>query len=333
MMDWELGLWVMMRNKPSKQGEARPFVKWAGGKSQILAAIRAKYPKTLGTHVKKYAEPFVGGGAVLFDILNTYSLEEYYISDINRELIHTYKAIRDDVEKIIEELSVLAKEYLTVTPKAQKEMYYAKRKRFNDLKLTQDNSMELAILFIFLNRTCFNGLYRVNASGGYNVPQGSYRNPCICDESNLRAVSSKLKNVLMVHGDYKKARNFIDERTFAYFDPPYRPLSTTASFTSYTQDGFNDERQKELAFFIDEMSERGACIVASNSDPTNTNGADTFLEDLYTKHDISVVSASRAINSLGHGRGQIRELLIANKQLNIGVYNGKRRSDTQTQRA
>jgi len=291
---------------------AKPFVKWAGGKSQILNEIRTKYPADLGKRVNKYAEPFVGGGAVLFDVLNRYSLDEIYISDVNRELIQTYITIRDDIDGLIEVLLNYQQEYSIANTEMRKDIYYSKRDRFNILKLTDNDTIELAALFIFLNRTCFNGLYRVNAKGSYNVPQGSYNNPCICDKDNLRAVSSKLRNVTIIHGDYKMARNFIDDRTFAYFDPPYRPLSATSSFTSYAKDGFDDFAQTELAHFIDEMSERGAFIAASNSDPKNVNETDEFFDRLYAKHEILRIEASRAINSVGDGRGRIKELLIAN---------------------
>ena len=293
---------------------AKPFVKWVGGKSQLLNEIRSKYPAGLGKQINKYAEPFVGGGAILFDVLNRYSLDSIYISDINRELIHTYTTIRDSVNDLIELLSVFRKEYSSSDDVTRKAIYYAKRDRFNALKLMQNNSLELAALFIFLNKTCFNGLYRVNASGAYNVPQGSYKKPCICDEDNLRAVSSKLQNVTIVNGDYKMASDFIDDSTFAYFDPPYRPLSATSSFTSYAQEGFDDSAQAELARFIDEMSEKGAYVLASNSDPKNTSATDDFFDRLYSKHLIIRIEANRAINSIGDGRGRIKELLITTVQ-------------------
>lgn len=291
---------------------AKPFIKWAGGKSQILNEIRTKYPVELGKNINKYAEPFVGGGAVLFDVLNRYSFDEVYISDINRELIHTYITIRDNTDSLIEILRTYEEEYLPADVVTRKGIYYDKRSKYNGLKLKNDNSAELAALFIFLNRTCFNGLYRVNSKGEYNVPQGSYKNPCICDEDNLRIVSNRLMNVTIINGDYKMAYAFIDDRTFCYFDPPYRPLSATASFTAYAQDGFDDSAQTELAHFIDDISERGASVVASNSDPKNIDEADDFFDMLYAKHEILRIEAGRAINSVGSGRGRIKELLIAN---------------------
>jgi len=291
---------------------AKPFVKWAGGKSQILDKIRTRYPAELGEKINKYAEPFVGGGAVLFDILNHYSFDEVYVSDINRELTHTYISIRDDIDSLIYMLRKFAEEYLGVTGEERKKIYYNNRERFNELKINNSSSLELAALFIFLNRTCYNGLYRVNAKGGFNVPQGSYKNPNICNEDNLRLVSSRLMGVSVINGDYKKVLSFIDDSTFCYFDPPYRPLSATASFTAYAQDGFDDNAQAELARFIDEVSERGASVLVSNSDPKNVNESDDFFDRLYAKYEISRIEANRAINSVGNGRGRIKELLISN---------------------
>jgi len=299
------------RFEPPSDMTVKPYIKWAGGKSQILDSIRSKYPAGLGATITKYAEPFVGGGAVLFDILGRYNMREIYISDINRELIQTYTIIRDDINELICSLKSLEQQYLVADDNVRKEIYYTSRDRFNVLKSMGIESVELTVLFIFLNRTCFNGLYRVNSHGAFNVPQGSYKKPTICDERNLLAVSEKLQGVEIVCADYKDSRDFINNRTFAYFDPPYRPLSATASFTAYANDGFNDEQQIELARFIDEMSERGAWVVASNSDPTNTDNSDNFFDKIYAKHEITRITASRAINSVGNGRGRIRELLIA----------------------
>lgn len=300
-----------VRFQPKTPATAKPFLKWAGGKAQILDNIRLKYPAELGNTVTKYAEPFVGGGAVLFDILSNYSMSEVYIGDINRELILTYQTVRDDVNALISCLQLLEDAYLSADEEKRKEIYYKNRQRFNALKWQESETVELAALFIVLNRTCFNGLYRVNAKGGFNVPQGSYKNPSICDAENLLAVSKVLQGVKIVCGDYKMSASFIDENTFAYFDPPYRPLSASSSFTSYAQGGFGDEEQIELAKFIDKVSECGAFAVASNSDPKNADEKDSFFDELYARHKIFRISASRAINSVGNGRGKINELLIA----------------------
>lgn len=292
--------------------QAKPFVKWAGGKTQILPEIRKQYPFEFGNKITKYAEPFVGGGAVLFDVLNRYSLDSVYISDINRELILTYISIRDNCERLVKFLRKLENEYLGANIETRKEIFYSKRVRFNELKIKHSKSIEIAALFIFLNHTCFNGLYRVNSKGLFNVPQGNYKNPLICDEENLRNVSRKLKNVEIVCGSYRLSSKFIDKKTLVYFDPPYRPLSATSSFVSYTEENFDDNAQIELAKYIEEVSRKGALIIASNSDPKNTNRDDNFFDCIYSKLKINRIFASRAINSLGENRGKISELLISN---------------------
>lgn len=290
-----------------------PFLKWAGGKGQLLSEIERYYPFDDGK-VSKYAEPFVGGGAVLFDILSKYELEEVYISDINRELINTYCIIRDEIDFLVNELRELQKKYSSVDMEKRKELYLEKRERFNALKENENekNNIEKAFLMIFLNKTCFNGLYRVNRKGQFNVPMGGYKNPLICNEENLRAVSNVLQNVKIVCGDYRESAEFIDEHTLVYFDPPYRPLTGTASFTAYTENLFNDENQIELAKFVDDMNKKGAKIIISNSDPKNANDDDNFFDDIYSSYEIKRVEANRMINSNSDGRGKIKELLITN---------------------
>lgn len=293
--------------------KVKPFLKWAGGKGQLIYEIEKYYPFSDGTFIK-YAEPFVGGGAVLFDILGKYDLEEIYISDINAELINTYRIIRDDIDELISILNVMQNEFVPMNTEDRKAYYLFKRERFNDLKVNGDESIniEKAALMIFLNKTCFNGLFRVNKKGLFNVPIGSYKNPHICDEPNLRAVSEKLQNVTIVCGDYRKSADFIDNKTFVYFDPPYRPITDTASFTAYTENLFNDDEQIELAKFVDEMHKKGAKVVISNSDPKNSNIEDDFFDNLYSAHRIKRVEATRMINSKSKARGKIKELIISN---------------------
>lgn len=291
----------------------KPFVKWAGGKAQLIEEIRKLYPTELGENINKYAEPFVGGGAVLFDILSRYELKEVYISDTNAELITTYKVIRDDVEEIIALLSKYQLDYSPMCESDRKIYYYTKRARFNDLKLKKQMDTELASLFIFLNRTCFNGLYRVNSKGEYNVPMGSYKSPIICDEAKLRQVARALSKVSIFCADYRESASFIDKRTFAYFDPPYRPLNITSSFTAYTEHVFDDAAQVELARFIKIMVDKGAYILTSNSDPRNVDPNDNFFDELYSKMKILRVPASRMINSNPKSRGKILELLICSE--------------------
>lgn len=307
----DIDKWEVLRKSEVKT--VKPFLKWAGGKGQLLSEIERYYPFA-DDAIKKYAEPFVGGGAVLFDILNKFDLDAVYISDINAELINTYRIIRDDIDALIEVLYTMQNIFLPLDTDKRKAYYAQKRERFNDVKINGDESVniEKAALMIFLNKTCFNGLFRVNRRGLFNVPMGSYRHPMICDENNLRAVSEKLQNVAIFCGDYREAADFIDESTFVYFDPPYRPITYTSAFTAYTENLFDDKAQIELARFVDNMHRKGAKTVVSNSDPKNTNIEDNFFDDIYANHKIKRVEAARMINCNGDARGKIKELLISN---------------------
>ena len=293
-----------------KYKTVKPFIKWAGGKSQLLNDIRAKYPEK----IDKYCEPFVGGGAVLLDFLANYQPKEVLINDINAELVNTYSQIKDNVDELLEMLSEMQDSFWAKNDADRKVMYIAKRERFNDLKVNGDEhiNLEKAALFIFLNKTCFNGLYRVNRKGLFNVPIGSYKKPPICDAENLRLISGLLKNVQIKCGDYSECADFIDENTFVYIDPPYRPLTATSSFTSYSENEFGDKQQIELGKFVDEISSKGAKVVISNSDPKNSDESDSFFDDLYSSYTIMRVSAKRMINSKATGRGNVNELLICN---------------------
>lgn len=297
-----------------KKVNIKPFVKWAGGKGQLLSELEKYYP--FNEDVYKYAEPFVGGGAVLFDVLNKYELQEVYISDTNSELINTYNIIKNDVEELIKQLSSFQEQFVPLSTEERKKFYNSKRERFNFLKLNGDKkvNIEKAALMIFLNKTCFNGLYRVNKKGFFNVPMGSYKNPLICDSINLKAVSEKLQNVKIVCDDYRNSESFIDEHTFVYFDPPYRPISNTAGFTSYTENLFTDNEQIQLAEYVKRITEKGARCVISNSDPKNSNADDNFFDDIYSEYTIKRVEANRMINCNGEARGKIKELLISNFQ-------------------
>ena len=301
------------RYNRTEEKAVKPFLKWAGGKGQLLKEIEHYYPFSSGK-ITKYAEPFVGGGAVLFDILSKYDLDEVYISDINAELINTYQIIRDDIDALIEMLHAMQNDFISLDTDNRKAYYMQKREHFNNLKVNGNESIniEKAALMVFLNKTCFNGLFRVNKKGLFNVPMGSYKNPMICDEKNLRAVSGKLQKVTIVRGDYSESADFIDENTFVYFDPPYRPITDTASFTAYTKNLFNDDAQIELAQFVDDMDKKGAKIVISNSDPKNSNTDDDFFDNIYSAYKIKRVEATRMINCNSEARGKIKELLISN---------------------
>ncbi len=283
---------------------AKPFIKWVGGKTQLLEEIRKKYP----SHIEKYCEPFVGGGAVLFDVLSSYNPNEVLINDINPELINTYRRIKDEPEELIKELKMIEEEYYTSRDK--KEYYLCNRSRFNTLIADKADTIEKAALFIMLNKTCFNGLYRVNSHSLFNVPFNHAEHPMICDEENIRECGKLLKNTVITLGDYSCTKDFIDNRTFVYMDPPYRPLTESSSFTSYNEKGFGDKEQIELRDFIEDISALGATVLLSNSDPKNTNGEDDFFDSLYSSFKIERVKASRMINSKGSSRGAINELLI-----------------------
>ncbi len=290
--------------------EAKPFIKWVGGKTQLLGEIRKYYP----SRIEKYCEPFVGGGAVLFDVLSKADPKDVLINDINAEIINAYRQIKENCSGMIDELSLLQEKYWNSTTEDNKSLYFEKRKRFNDLKCNENkkDNLEKAALFIFLNKTCFNGLFRVNSRGLFNVPFNNAKKPLLCDEKNLRACSELLKNVKMIVGNYSQCKDFIDSKTFVYLDPPYRPLTQTAAFTSYNEKAFGDKEQIELAKFIEEISSRKAIVVTSNSDPKNVCKDDNFFDKLYEKFKIKRVSASRMINSNAKKRGAINELLISN---------------------
>lgn len=292
---------------------AKPFLKWAGGKGQLLEEIRKCYPfERFG--IRKYAEPFVGGGAVLIDILSNYRLDEVYISDTNAELINAYSIIRDKATILIEMLYEMQEQFIPHKEQERKLYYLSKRERFNELKTVDriENNIEKAALMIFLNKTCFNGLYRVNRKGLFNVPMGSYKKPVICDPDNIMRLSTLLQNVTIVNADYRESLCFIDYNTFVYFDPPYRPLNDTAMFTAYSANTFGDEEQINLAHFINEVDKKYAKVVVSNSDPKNEDPLDNFFDDLYAGYHIKRVDAARMINCRSDLRGKIKELLITN---------------------
>lgn len=291
--------------------KAKPFVKWAGGKRQLLPIINDNLPKELkNKELNKYIEPFVGGGAVLFNIISQYKFEQIIINDYNEDLMHLYNHIKNNKDKIINELKNLSDTYLSLNDDDRKNYYYKARELFNSEK---SGTITKSVLFIFLNRTCFNGLYRVNSSGKFNVPYGSYKNPTILDIDNIVKVSEALSNVTILNGDFSIIEKYVDEKTFVYFDPPYRPLSVTSSFTSYEKNDFNDEEQIRLANFYKYLhNEKHAKLMLSNSDPKNINENDDFFDILYKGFNIKRVEAKRAINSDRNGRGKITELLITN---------------------
>ena len=303
----------------SKITKAKPFLKWAGGKGQLLKQFEKYYPKELKEgKITKYCEPFIGSGAVYCSILQKYDIQESIIIDINQELVLAYQTIKNDVEALIQSLSILEEKYLSKEKEERKNFFYKMREKFNssleeiDFDNFSDSWIERTMQTIFLNKTCFNGLFRVNSKGGFNVPFGDYANPKICHDENLRNISKLLQNTTIMRGDFTVSRDFIDSQTFVYFDPPYRPLNKTSSFTSYSKFEFTDEEQLKLASFFEEMDQKGAKMLLSNSDPKNENPEDNFFEEAYNKYEIYRVKASRAINSKASKRGKINELIIPN---------------------
>ena len=299
--------------------KAKPFLKWAGGKRQLLTAINGRFPPQLPEgQIRRYIEPFVGGGAVFFHIAGHYPVTEFYLSDINPELILAYQTVQREVDALIACLTELESHFLSLQTADQEPFYYEIRDQFNAQRHTIDYAqfsppwVQRTAWLIFLNRTGYNGLFRVNSKGGYNVPFGRYQRPKICYPQRLTAVSQTLQNVTIRQGSYRQWADCADERTFVYFDPPYRPLSTTASFTSYSRHSFDDDAQLDLATFFRQLDGQGAKLMLSNSDPKNEDPNDDFFDKAYSDYTIERIPAKRQINSKGDQRGAINELLITN---------------------
>jgi DNA adenine methylase len=300
-------------------GAARPFLKWAGGKRRLLPQLAAHFPADLHAGgITKYAEPFMGGGALFFHVASRFALEAIYLTDMNPELVVTYRTIQRAVEAVIERLVTLERRYLALPEAERKAFYYATRSTFNDARHGFDFAtfseawLTRTCQLLFLNRTCYNGLFRVNRKGAFNVPFGRYRNPTICHADRLRHAARLLQNATIEHGDFTRCASFVDDQTLVYFDPPYRPISATAHFNSYAKQPFGDAEQLRLASFYRQLDARGARLMLSNSDPHNESADDDFFEDAYRGFRIERIAARRAINSNPQRRGAITELLILN---------------------
>ena len=292
--------------------KAKPFIKWVGGKGQLLEQLEALLPADFDNWDNAtYIEPFVGGGAMLFNMLQKHpNIKRAVINDINHDLIVCYQTVRDNVEQLIPSLQDIEKRYYALTDmEAKREMFMEVRARYNEKNL---DAIENTTLFFFLNRTCFNGLYRVNRKGLFNVPCGKYLMPQICDEGTLRADNELLQRVEILEGDFEQTIDFAQEQTLFYFDPPYRPLSDTSSFNDYTKDAFNDDSQVRLKEYCDVVSERGYKFMLSNSDCKGKNEEDNFFDVLYGAYQIDRVMASRNVNANAAKRGKISEILVHN---------------------
>lgn len=298
---------------------AKPFLKWAGGKTQLISDIERTLPTDITQKKFTYIEPFVGSGAVLFWVLNNFpNLKKAVINDINEDLINTYKTIANKPKELISILQILQDEYhnLEGNEDNKKLYYYKKRELYNSRNEEQSGQ---AALFIFLNRTCFNGLYRVNRKNEYNVPMGAYKKATICDKENILAVSEALQKVEILCGDFEQTLDFADQNTLFYFDPPYKPLSETSSFNSYAKDEFNDSEQVRLKDFCNKLDILNHTWILSNSDVKGKDENDNFFDDLYSDFNIQRVEAKRSINANPEKRGKLTELLITN-QVNNKEY-------------
>ena len=299
---------------------SKPLLKWAGGKRQLLKLIEESLPQAFKDgEITRFAEPFFGGGAVFFYLSDKYNITEAYISDLNIELILLYKAVQKAVCPLIDLLEEYNKKYIAGSEVKRKEMFYTIRDKFNSRTDTVninkiDKAMiERAAQIVFLNRTCFNGLFRVNRSGHFNVPAGKYKRPKIIDSENLKKASSLLQKVEIEHASYNKIPEHFLKDTFIYLDPPYRPLSSSSNFTAYSKYSFNDESQSKLAsFYQEKSSNKNLHLMLSNSDPKNTDQSDEFFDLLYKGFNIQRIKANRMINSNSSKRGKISELLITN---------------------
>ena len=293
---------------------AKPFLKWAGGKRQLITTIEGVLPKNI-EDLDTYIEPFIGGGALLFHFLEKNQFKNWHISDINPELILCYKRIKDSVKLVNTALNKLISEYPTDN-ESRATFFYEVRSQWNsnlDIEnMSKKKQCERVAQTIFLNKTCFNGLFRLNRKGEFNVPTGKYVNPSFPSNNDLIAVSKALSNVKIHLGAYDSAIDWIEGETLVYFDPPYRPLSKTSSFVSYSKGDFNDEDQNNLAEFCNTLNDRNVKFILSNSDPKNTVPDDDFFDDLYSNFTIQRIHAGRAINSNPKKRGKITELLVRN---------------------
>lgn len=306
--------------------KAKPFIKWAGGKGQLLEQLDAYLPEDFGDRRNvTYIEPFVGGGAMLFYMLQRYpNIQHAVINDVNPDLTTCYRTVRDMPEELIASLLDIQKAYNALTTEeGRKDFFLAARDRYNEKNL---DPIENTTKFIFLNRTCFNGLYRVNKKGLFNVPFGKYINPQICDPATIRLDSELLQRVEILTGDFEATLDHVGNGyNFFYFDPPYRPLNATSSFNSYSKEDFNDEEQIRLRDFCAVLNGRlGIGWMLSNADCSAKNPADTFFEEIYTDFFINRVYASRAINANPSKRGKLTELLICNYMPeDYGMYAAK----------
>lgn len=295
--------------------KAKPFIKWVGGKGQLIEQLDALLPPDFSLwDDATYIEPFVGGGAMLFYMLQRYpNIKRAVINDINPDLVCCYETVRDNADELIDSLRDIEGAYYALSSDdARKEFFLAVRDRYNEKSLSP---VENTTKFFFLNRTCFNGLYRVNKKGLFNVPFGKYVHPQICDADTIHADSALLQKVTLLNGDFEETLPLAQGKTLFYFDPPYRPLSDTSSFNDYTKEPFNDDAQVRLKEFCDKVNEAGHHFMLSNSDGKGKNEGDCFFDVIYSDYEIERVWASRNVNAVASKRGKLTEILVHNYKI------------------
>lgn len=287
---------------------AETFIKWAGSKRQLIPTLDSRLPDDFKKNIKKYVEPFIGGGSYYFHIIENYkNIKKAFLNDINPKLTNCYKMIKNHPDVLNTKMKRLNDMYNTIdNEEDKKEIFNIIKHSFNR---NEGNDAEMASYFIFLNKTCFNGLYRVNSKGEFNVPYGKNPHPNLYNELRINTCHKLLKKAKITDGDFAKLVDEADENTFFYLDPPYRPISKTSSFTSYYNVPFDDKEQIRLKEFCDAIDDKGAYFLMSNSDCE-----DGFFDELYKEYFIEKIKARRNINSRGEARGYISEILVTNYQ-------------------
>lgn len=298
---------------------AKPFLKWPGGKKNIISQLKAYFPDDLVKgRITTYIEPFIGGGSMFFFINNYYPVKKAIINDVNKELMLTYKVVQRDLSKLLRIMEKFQKEYTAREEDARKAYFYATREKFNNERFSIDYDVyseqwvSRAAQVIFLNKTCYNGLFRLNKKGAFNAPYGSYKNPAIFNSENLLLVNKALEDSEILCLDFEEMKRYVEPGSFVYLDPPYRPINKTSSFASYSSGGFPDPEQRRLANLFKELDNQDVKLMLSNSEPKNENPDDVFFEEIYKGFNINTVYAHRMINCKGDKRGKIKEIVVTN---------------------
>ena len=285
-----------------KNSQIKPFLKWVGGKTKLLSDIEKNLPKELKKRKFKYAEPFLGGGAVFFHLVQKFNIEKAYLNDINNKLINTYKDVRDKTPELIQKLKKLETDYYGSSDK--KMFFLDQREKFN----SSEKSVQKSAIFIFLNKTGFNGMYRENSQGKYNIPFGQMKNPLICNKELLEKTGKLLKDKEIIFSSKSFEKVVVDDKgVFYYLDPPYRPISKTSSFTDYTKSSFNDKTQFALKKYCDKIDKKGSLFMQSNS-----YSEDGFFQKLYRNRKTNNLNVMRTISADGNKRNKVKEIIIKN---------------------